>query len=182
MATPALLVEVGNGLPGANSFVTADEARNYAEARGYILPPDAEELSPDQWVNSIEALAIRSCDYLKSLAYRGTKVYPGSQYLPWPRSAVFYDGAEWPEDEIPGAIKDAQVQLMIEQFVNGVVLFPTTITGRDALVKREKVGPLETEYFASGSRVGAAYMPAFSALLVGWVIPRGFGNMRVLRG
>ena len=54
-------------------------------------------------------------------------------------------------------MKKAQCQLIVEQ-ANGGVLMPTQL---EAAVKKEVVGPIETEYAVS---VGAINQPVFSAV------------------
>ena len=153
-----LIVENGTGVPDANSFATLEQARSFATDRGVTLPADG----------TLTAYLVKATDYLKSLSYQGTKKHAGEEYLPWPRTGLTLDDEDFADTVIPRDILNAACQLCIEQF-NGVELAPTA-TG--AAVKREKVGPLETEY-AGSSRPTAPRMPLVDAYLAGWVVARG---------
>jgi hypothetical protein len=133
----ALIIEDGSLVANANSYVTVEEARTYAAARGVTLSAvDAE----------VEQLLIPAMDYLEAQRdrYQGTKV-SATQSLQWPRYPVYIDGFLFASDEIPNDLKNAECQLAIEK-QNGVDLLPTS-EGR-AIIK-EVVGPLETEYSES---------------------------------
>lgn len=155
----ALVIEDGTGKPDANSYVTVEEARSYASARGTELPADDAE---------VESLLVRAMDYLEAQRgkYQGTKTYPGLQALQWPRSGVVIDcDYNLPDNIIPTELKNAQKQLALEVF-NGLVLLPSS-DGR--VVKREKVDVIETEYMTgqdlgSGATMGPSF-PAVDALL-----------------
>ena len=124
----ALIVETGEIVENANSYVDLAYARAYATARGLALS-DADD--------TLEAQLITAMDYLEALRsqYQGTKL--GS--LQWPRYGVFIDGVELASDTIPKELKDAQCRLAFE-VSSGVDIMPTT-SGKYA--KREKVGDLE---------------------------------------
>ena len=155
----ALVIEDGTGKTDANSYVTVEEARSYASARGTELPDDDAQ---------VESLLVRAMDYLEAQRgkYQGTKTYPGLQALQWPRSGVVIDcDYNLPDNIIPTELKNAQKQLALEVF-SGLVLLPSS-DGR--VVKREKVDVIETEYMTgqdlgSGATMGPSF-PAVDALL-----------------
>lgn len=154
----ALTVEDGTGVTGANSFASLATARAFATLRGVTLSAvDA----------TLTAYLVKGTDYLRALSYIGTKTYPGQSYLPWPRTGLTIDDEELAGTVIPTDIIDALCQLCIEQQA-GVILNATS-TGPG--VKRDKVGPLETEYaVANGSGNAAkATMPIVSAYLKPYV-------------
>lgn len=162
----ALEIEDGTGKPNANSYVTLEQARAYALARGVELPTDDAQA---------EALLIQAMDYLEAQRARyqgrktwpvGTVEHPAAQALQWPRTGVIIDcDYALPNNVIPTELKNAQMQLSMEVF-SGMVLMPSS-DGR--VVKREKVDVIETEYMtgqdlgASGS-LGPSF-PAVDALL-----------------
>ncbi len=165
--TVAATVEDGTGVVDANSFATIDEVRAYASLRGAtVATTDAAVL----------AHLVNGTAYLKQFTYLGEKVYPGEGFLPWPRSGLLVDGEAFGEDAIPQALKDAQCQLCVEQKA-GVNLFPTNTA---AAVKREKIGPIDTEY-ATSSRVGRPSMPLVEALLRDWITPSTRFRLRTRR-
>lgn len=127
-----LIVEDGTNVANANSYVDSTYAKAYAAARGLSLPSDDAALFP---------LLVRGFDYIESqrARFKGRKTYPGGAQ--WPRSGVVIDDEEIIATIIPEELKKAQVRVAIE-IANGTDEAPT-ITEQ---VKREKIGPLETEY------------------------------------
>lgn len=159
-----LIIEDGTAKDDSNSFVTVEEAREYAEARGVELAP--EDAAGDL---AIERMLIVAGDYLNAQEslYSGQRVKPLEQAMCYPRINSTVYGNLIVETIIPITLKKAQMQLCIEQ-KNGVVLFPSYAAGASGVIIREKVGPLETEY-ASGSgmtiSLDAPAMSAVAALL-----------------
>ena len=138
----ALIIEDGNGIANANSFVTVAEAAAYAQARGLTLPAtDAE----------IEILLIKAVEYLLSIEsrFKGSRVNH-LQELPWPRKDVYiYQSLEpLANNQIPKALKNAQCQLAVDFVSND--LLPT---GQNKEIQQEIVGPISTTYFRSGTSV-----------------------------
>lgn len=129
----ALTVEDGSGVTGANSYVSLSDARTFATGRGATLPADD---------TTLEALLVKSMDYLESKRdlYRGTKTYPDK--LQWPRTDVQIDGLDVSTTTIPNELKNAQSQLAIElQTVD-----PQQSRAEGPVTKREKVGDIDVEY------------------------------------
>jgi hypothetical protein len=145
--TSALVIEDGTIVANATSYVEVDEARAYAAARGITL-------SVDDTV--IDVLAIKAMDYLEAqrARYQGWKVSE-IQCLQWPRYEVLIDNIEVEPTSIPILLKQAQCRLMMELNA-GVDLYPNRTS---QIVKSEKVGPIETEYFQ-----GSSLMPSLSAV------------------
>lgn len=102
----ALVIEDGSLIAGANSYVSLDDARLYANARGVELPADDAEAA---------ALLIRAMDYLESHEpkFIGERV-SRDQPLSWPRKGVTIEGFEWSETEIPRQVRNAQLALIVE--------------------------------------------------------------------
>lgn len=153
----ALVIEDGTGLTDATSYVTAEELRAYAAARGLTLSDDDALVEP---------LAIQAMDYLEAMRgrYQGRKTFPGVQALQWPRTGVVLDcDYLLPDNIIPRELKAAQMQLAVEAF-SGLSLLPSS-DGR--VVKREKVDVIETEYMTGKDLdgVGRPSFPAVDALL-----------------
>ncbi len=145
-----LVVETGSVVAGANSYVTLAEARNYATARGITLSATD---------SVVEAQLIKAMDYLeaKRSFYQGSKTSL-TQVLQWPRTSVTIDDVDFSANAIPNELKSAQIQLAIE-VANGVDIMPTRQAGQ--FVKREKVGPIETEF---SETVGVTVEPTLTAV------------------
>lgn len=144
-----LVIENGSIVADANSYVTVAEARSYATARGKTLPADDTALN---------ALLISAMDYLEAqrARYQGYKV-SALQTLQFPRYGVQIDGIDLEATAIPSILKQAQIRLAMEAN-DGVDLQPTRSGG---FVKKEIVGPIETEY---SEKVGVSIEPELTAV------------------
>lgn len=123
-----IIVETGEIVEGANSYVTTSELQDYADDRGITLSGDLEQL------------LIQSMDFIESLSFIGWKKSK-DQDLQWPRCCVFIDGYCFPSDEIPKELKKAElaVAVSIDQG-NG----PLSLIERST--KSETVGPISVTY------------------------------------
>lgn len=138
----ALIVEDGTVVANANTFATVEQARDFAAERGVTLPAADDD---------VEVLLIKAGDYLNSLEqqYSGSRMQPLLQGMCYPRTGSTMFTAPFPNDEIPVLLIKAQCQLCLE--VNsGVQLFPSHEAGA-GVIKKDKTGPLETEYFEGAS-------------------------------
>lgn len=133
-----LVIEDGTGLPHANSYITVDEAKAYAESRGVTLGTD----------DSIAANLVLAADYMETTGpYKGF-VYSDMQGLEFPRR----ERAGGPSLGVPEKVKKAQAQLLLDIKESGALL----TTNRQFALKRRKLEGLEQEW-AVGSY--AAYKP-----------------------
>lgn len=137
----ALIIEDGSIVENANSYVTVAEAQAYADARGLT-------------VTLTEGQLVQAMDYLEAQRsqYQGVKVDP-EQSLQFPRNCVYVDTILLDYTKIPNILKQAQMRLAIE-VANGIDLFPSRTSG--TFVKREKVGPIDTEY---SEAIGSSLAP-----------------------
>jgi len=151
----ALIVEDGSGLANSQSYVSEEDAREYAAGRGVELPADDSAISP---------MLISAMDYLEAqrARFQGTKTHPGVQALQWPRTGVTLDCSYLlPGDVIPVELKSAQMALALEVFA-GRTLMPSS-DGR--AVKREKVDVIEREFMtATDLGQGGLPVPVFPAV------------------
>jgi hypothetical protein len=155
----ALIVEDGTGVANANSFVTRAQIISYAAARGVTI---ADEDASD-------VFAIKAMDYLAIRQWCGVPAFV-DQTTPWPRKGIVEgDTADDYEYTIPANIVAAQLQLALES-KNGIDLLPSR--SANAQVKREKVGPLETEYF--GPAAYSPDLPFVAALIAPFECGQGF--------
>jgi hypothetical protein len=101
-----LIIEDGSIVTGANSFVTDDEFKAYADIRNIDIPAT----QPDR-----EALLVLAIDYLFSIEpeLQGYRT-DSTQSLPFPRIGVCLN--QYPMDAhfIPQNVKNAQMELAIQ--------------------------------------------------------------------
>jgi hypothetical protein len=127
----AIVVETGEIVDGANSYVSEADLTSFATARGVTLTGDEE------------ALLIQAMDYIESLSYKGLKK-TRDQDLQWPRSGVYIDSYYLDNDVIPEELKKGLMQTAIAIDTG---IGPQETLGRKT--SREKVGDLEVEYASS---------------------------------
>lgn len=157
----ALIVEDGSIVPDADTYVSVAELRAYASKRGLTLPVDDA---------ACEVLIIKAMDYLATYEtrWKGRRV-SALQALAWPRKGVVIDCYPFPSDAIPAQLKAGQCVLAVASA--SLDLLPT-VDPASAGVKRDKVGPLETEFFGPADGVYSqpiitAANTAMAALLTG---------------
>lgn len=167
-----LVVEDGTVVPNANSFVTEDQIVTAALMRGVTLP-----FTTDPEKDSVATLGILAADYLRILPWRG-EVVDVNQTMPFPRKNMDMN-PPWPENAIPLAVIEAQLQLALLSN-GGVVLIPTS-SGIGYLIK-EKIGPIENTYSekVGVSSNGLPILPGISLLLKPWLLGDFEGFIPVL--
>lgn len=168
-----LIVEDGTIAADANSFVTEAQIVAYAAARGVTL---AFNTDPEK--DAVAILGIKAADYLRIMPWRG-EVVDVTQTMPWPRKNLNLPTTTWPEDAIPPAVIEAQLQLTLLANA-GTVLIPTS-TGVGYLIK-EKIGPIENVYSekVGVSSDGLPILPGIAALLDPWLLGKTDGFVPVL--
>lgn len=150
----ALVIEDGTGTnPAVNSYDTLENIKAFMTARGYTVPAD----------NIVEQLAIRAFDYINSFRtrYQGTKT-TSTQNGQFPRENLQVDGFDIANNVVPNIVKQAQAELVnIGQTIN----FTEATSG--AAIRRERVGPIETEFAVvdGQSQSTQVDLPAVEALL-----------------
>lgn len=100
----ALVIENGSGVPGAESFATADELVTYAVNFGKVIPAEPIQL---------EALLRRAALQMNALPWKGGAAHR-DQPLSWPRAGVKRNGWVLPHNQIPPQIKAGQMALAAE--------------------------------------------------------------------
>ncbi len=126
MAT--IVIEDGTGLANSNSYASEAELSTYMSDRGLTLTGTAA------------VLLIQAMDYIEQQNFKGSKGTK-AQALQWPRYGVTIDGYDIDTDEIPGDLKDAQMEAAISTDGGNN---PSGNVGRST--KKEKLGDLEVEY------------------------------------
>lgn len=152
-----LIVEDGSGMATAEAYVSVADATTRHTALGNAAWTGTDAAK--------EAAIRRATQYMEQ-AYRGrwkgTRLYR-VQALSWPRYGAEVDGWCIPSTEVPRDVANACADLALR------ALSVDLNADQGQAVKREKAGPLETEYAdysAPGTRFVAVDM-ALSAYLRG---------------
>lgn len=131
-----LIVEDGSGVPDADSYVSTAYARAFAASVGVALPSDD---------TALEAALRAGALYVDAQPFSG-QAASADQALAWPRKLASLRGYPLDSNVIPELLKKAQV-IAAALNPNGLDVSVTVTAGA---IKREKVGPIETEYYDSG--------------------------------
>lgn len=151
----ALTVETGSGSATADALISLAACGAYHLARGNAgwTGADADKES-----------AIRRASAVLSMAYpwAGMRSHGRSQALAWPRAGVVdREGYGILATEIPVEIVSACAEIALRELVSPGAMSPDVVPSE--LVKREKIGPMETEY--ANTTVGAdAHRPVLIAV------------------
>ena len=134
-----LTIETGAGLPDAESYASIAAADVRCASLGLTA-----------WATLAEAdkeIALRKAMIFMA-TYRtrwaGRRAYQ-RQALDWPRYNVVVDGFTVPSTSVPLDVVNACIDLAVRAG-SGEDLLPDLDTGSNA-IKKDKTGPLETEYF-----------------------------------
>lgn len=125
-------------------------------SNGHTLPAGAP---------SKPVLRQRASDYLDGqygARFIGVPTGGYAQERAWPRTGATAYGSSIPDDATPAAIERAAYTAALYEAENPGGLVVVT-TGAGA-IKREKVGPIETEYFEGSGDALAAATPVLSAI------------------
>ena len=132
-----LVIETGQGLADANSYIDIADVEKY-------LPSSTmtkfNELSLEE---RIDRIIIASLFIDTSFNWIGRQKTL-EQGLCWPRVNAWYQGYKIPDDFIPTQIKKAVIMALELLMEFGLGVFQQS---GDAQIKKEKLGPMETEYF-----------------------------------
>lgn len=153
--------------PDFNSYVSADELKEFAAARGYEIPDDNALLAQ---------LLIQAMDYLESLSWKGRRTFP-EQPLSWPRNGVCIEGSAVDKDIIPLRVKQAQCRLAVE--AQETDLNPTQSGGAVTL---ERVEGAVTVQYDGTSNDGTVTFPWLNGMLRGLINGSSVFNFDVRRG
>ncbi|WP_024696153.1 DnaT-like ssDNA-binding protein [Pseudomonas syringae] len=133
----------------ANTAWTGDDMAKQAaliRASAYIDGRYRKQLPSGVWVS----------------LFPGYKTDGRAQSLEWPRTDAFdYEGHSLPADEIPSEVERSTYEAALRELVTPGSLSPDYIASQT--IKREKVGPLETEY-AVGTDAAGSVRPVISII------------------
>lgn len=144
-----IIVETGEGVEGANSYVSLQEAWDFAESRGYSLPCD---------VKLATQRLFRAMDYIESLAGR----YGGRQLFStaFPREDGYFGCVSFQNNIIPSQVKQAQILTMVAIEAG---FDPQQNVGSEPFVTEKMLGPMKVKYAWNPQVVPA--LTAVSSLL-----------------
>lgn len=96
--------------------------------------------------------------------FPGVKTEGRGQAREWPRTGAYdYEGNPIPADQVPVEVEQATYEAALREIVEPGSLSPDFVSA--SLVKREKVGPLETEFAVSvGADAAGSVRPVISII------------------
>jgi hypothetical protein len=133
-----VIYEDGQGVPNANSYILEADIEMFLPS---VNVTDWDKLSADE-KNDHLIIATRFIDTSFTWVGRQKTVEQG---LSWPRTNVFRDGIQIPDDSIPKQVKQACVMAVAVLLNDG---FEAVISSGGVPVKKEKLAVIETEYFS----------------------------------
>ncbi|MRW82889.1 hypothetical protein GJ698_02140 [Pseudoduganella sp. FT26W] len=170
-----LTTETGVGLPNAESYASVAAADARCAALGVA-----------DWAPRAEAdkeVALRNATRFMLATYRtrwaGRRVYQ-AQALDWPRWNVIVDRFPVLSTVVPAEVVNACIDLAARAAA-GVDLMPDLDVGNNQ-IKRDKTGPLETEYFENNTDAASRFVAIEAALAPFFGAAGGAGMMKVVRG
>ena len=96
--------------------------------------------------------------------FPGVKTEGRGQAMEWPRTGAYdYEGNPIPADQVPVEVEQATFEAALREIVEPGSLSPDFVSA--SMVKREKVGPLETEVAVSvGADAAGSVRPVISII------------------
>ena len=162
-----IIIETGAGLTDAESYASVAAADSRCASLGKTA-----------WATLAEAdreIALRKAMIFMA-TYRtrwaGRRVYE-QQALDWPRYGLVVDGFTVPSTIVPADVVNACIDLAARAG-SGEDLLPDLDTGSN-VIKRDKVGPIDTEYFQNTTDARERFV-AVDALLAPYFGSAGGGN------
>ena len=162
-----LIIETGAGLTDAESYASIVAADARCASLGVTAWAAFEEDSKE--------IALRKATLFMAIyrtRWAGRRVYQ-QQALDWPRYNVEVDGFILPSNIVPADVVNACIDLAVRAG-NGEDLLPDLDTGSNA-IKKDKTGPLETEYFQNTTDARERFV-AVDAILAPYFGAAGGGN------
>lgn len=171
----ALITETGAGLADAESYASVAAADARCIAFGVTAWAALSEGEKE--------IALRNATRFMLANYRGRcsgrRVYQ-AQALDWPRYDVTVDGWALPSNTVPPEIVNACIDLAARAG-GGENLMPDLDIGSN-VVKRDKTGPLETEYFQNTTDSRERFVAVDSALSPFFGSAGCSGMIKLVRG
>ena len=163
-----LITETGAGLADAESYASVAAADARCASLGLtawaVLDEGAKEIALRRATQFMATYRTR---------WAGRRVHQ-QQALDWPRYNVAVDGFVLPSTSVPLDVVNACIDLAVRAG-RGEDLLPDLNTGSNA-IKKDKTGPLETEYFQNTTDARERFV-AVDALLAPYFGSAGGGNL-----
>lgn len=137
----ALIIEDGSIVANANSYVTAQEIKDYADSRGLTFVDPAAQLI------QAEQFALLAMDLIEIKCFKGEQSDPILQELEWPRQNVIVDDVNLAADKIPSKLKQAQYEAAIAAQTQALLVNESTQN-----VASEKLDVMSKSYFKGGKK------------------------------
>ncbi len=170
----SLIVEDGTGLAGAESYGSVAESNAYHTPRG-------NEAAWSDLDTDVKERHLRNATTFMRVyrsSWAGARVH-SAQRLDWPRQGVVVDNFNVLSTIVPTDVKEACFELALRDVAGA--LLPDLDAGSNQ-VKREKVGPLETEYFQANVEARDRF-PAVNAILARYFgTVSSTGSIKLRRG
>jgi hypothetical protein len=169
-----MALTVTPGSATADAFVTVADCDNYCTAQGLTDWTGAADSPAD-----VKEAAIRraTAHLSNAFSWKGSRTAGRSQALAWPRLDVEdEEGNEVDSDAIPVEIVQACCHIAAAEVATPGVMNPTVdLTAR---IKRERIGPIETEYASVANQAELA-RPVLLVVgdLVGGLIAAGTNSL-----
>lgn len=142
----ALEPEDGTGMDDADALISRDFFTTYAAAHGYVTASYDND-------DDIDPAIRRASAYLNAFTWKGYKLNGRDQTMSWPRTGVLdLEDLTVPDDEVPREVQQACAEAAWYELTVGALSPSLVLTDR---VKREKIGPIETEYADAGASADA---------------------------
>src|SRR5450830_2066044 len=168
-----LTIETGEGLPDAESYASVAAADARCASLG--LTAWAALAEADKEIALRKAMIFMATYRVRWAGRRMNQ----RQALDWPRYGVKADGFPVPSNEIPVDVVNACIDLAARAG-RGEDLLPDLDTDSN-VIKKDKTGPLETEYFQNTADARERFV-AVDTLLAPYFGSTGGGNsMKVTR-
>lgn len=159
-----IIVEDGTGVDEANSYVSVDDLREYAEARGLTYTAD-----------TAEAALINAMDYIETRSYAGFAVHSTA----FPRSELTAHAHRYGDDVVPRDVQLAQMAAAMVE-MQGTRLMPTIAANAQGAIRERKVGPITTVWAVARDASALPRVPLVDAYLAPYEVATG--HLRVYRG
>ena len=163
-----LITETGAGLADAESYASVAAADARCASLGLtawaVLDEGAKEIALRRATQFMATYRTR---------WAGRRVHQ-QQARDWPRYNVAVDGFVLPSTSVPLDVVNACIDLAVRAG-RGEDLLPDLDTGSNA-IKKDKTGPLETEYFQNTTDARERFV-AVDALLAPYFGSAGGGNL-----
>jgi hypothetical protein len=171
----AIVVEDGTGLANAVSYVSAEDATLYHQARGNLKWE--EQGTPEQ-----EAALIRATQYVDGKYHSrwvGYRANGRNQALDWPRLNAYDSGNNFiASDEIPSELEQAISEAALRELVSPNSLLPDFKTSDR--ITSQTVGPISTDFAVSNSSV-VPVTPVIDNLLQGILKDGGYAGVSFIK-